>query len=257
MSGGSTRNLTVHYVRRQYHCMDNSTGVGVLDKSVALLDSVATGPQSLAHMAAITGIPRATAHRLAVALEHHGLLSRDDQGRFEVGPRLSAWSTARDHRQLLAEESVNLLCDRTGLSAQAYRRLGQQRLCIAAAEPRSGLRDTVPVGSLLTLAAGSGAQVLVAWLPESQISEIVETAMYTAADLAIVRQRGWAHSVSQREAGVASMSAPVFDDHGTVVMAVSLSGPSDRLEHADDEHRDQLLSEVARLSAGLTALPLG
>ncbi len=54
------------------------------------------------------------------------------------------------------------------MSAQVYRRSGDRRLCIAAAEPAAGLRDTVPVGSLLTLRAGSAAQVLVAWLPAEE-----------------------------------------------------------------------------------------
>ena len=50
-------------------------------------------------------------------------------------------------------------------SAQVYRRQGQGRLCIAAAEPAAGLRDNVPVGSILTMNAGSAAQVLTAWQP--------------------------------------------------------------------------------------------
>ena len=44
-----------------------------------------------------------------------------------------------------------------------------------------------------------------------------------------MRRRGWAASVGEREAGVASVSAPVFDGPGTVVAAVSVSGPIDRL----------------------------
>ncbi|HMC71710.1 MAG TPA: IclR family transcriptional regulator C-terminal domain-containing protein, partial [Mycobacteriales bacterium] len=40
---------------------------------------------------------------------------------------------------------------------------------------------------------------------------------------------GWASSVAEREAGVASVSAPVFDASGAVVAAVSVSGPIDRL----------------------------
>jgi DNA-binding IclR family transcriptional regulator len=44
-----------------------------------------------------------------------------------------------------------------------------------------------------------------------------------------VRSRGWAASVAEREAGVASVSAPVRDRSGTVVAALSVSGPIDRL----------------------------
>ena len=63
--------------------------VGVLDKSMTVLDAVASTPAgdgaSLAHLVAATGLPRATVHRLAVALEGHGLLRRDDDGLLRAG----------------------------------------------------------------------------------------------------------------------------------------------------------------------------
>ena len=70
--------------------MDIVTGVGVLDKAVHVLRAVAEGPRSLHALQTATGLPRATAHRLAVALEEHGLLRRDDEGRFDLGPELAA-----------------------------------------------------------------------------------------------------------------------------------------------------------------------
>ena len=51
-----------------------------------------------------------------------------------------------------------------------------------------------------------------------------------ARTLAEVRRRGWAQSVAERESGVASVSAPVRDAAGTVVAAVSVSGPVERRE---------------------------
>ena len=49
------------------------SGIGVVDKSVAILECVAAAPVALAGLVEVTGLPRATAHRLAVALEAHGL----------------------------------------------------------------------------------------------------------------------------------------------------------------------------------------
>lgn len=232
--------------------MEHSSGVGVVDKVVTLLDQIATGPRSLVQLTEVTGLPRATAHRLAVALEHLGVLARDDAGRFVFGPRMSEWGTATDELRMLADESVHILRDRTGLSAQAYRRLGDERRCIAAAEPRSGLRDGVPVGTQLTLRAGSGAQVLMAWLAPPDRDRLLTGAAFTADDLAAVRRRGWAHSVGQRASGVASISAPVFGPGGQVLMALSLSGPMDSLSSPDAGQCDHLLSEAARLSAVLS-----
>src|SRR5690606_20223831 len=93
----------------------------------------------------------------------------------------------------------------------------------------AGLRDTVPIGSRLPLTAGSAAKVLVAWSdPELQRSVLAE-AVYNERTLADVRKRGWAQSAGERAAGVASISAPVRDQQGAVLAAISVSGPIDRM----------------------------
>ena len=111
----------------------------------------------------------------------------------------------------------------TGESVQLYRREGDHRVCVAAAEPPSGLRDTVPVGSRLPMTAGSGAKVLAAWADPRADSFFSDRA------LADVRKRGWAQSAGERAAGVASVSAPLRDANGDVVAAISVSGPIDRM----------------------------
>lgn len=121
------------------------------------------------------------------------------------------------------------LRDRTGESVQVYRADGLSRICIAVAEPISGLRDTVPLGALLPMGAGSGAKVLTAWADPSTIRAVLADASFTERTLAEVRRRGWAQSVAEREPGVASVSAPVRDSHGTVIAAVSVSGPVERI----------------------------
>ena len=69
--------------------MEHDSGVGVLDKAVRVLDALESGPAALAELVDRTGLPRATAHRLAVALEVHRLVARDAAGRFALGPRLA------------------------------------------------------------------------------------------------------------------------------------------------------------------------
>lgn len=229
--------------------MEQSSGVGVVDKTVALLDAVAAGPCTLAVLVARTGIPRPTAHRLAVALEHHGVLTRDPAGRFGLGHRLVEWGVGADPLLPRARHAVTVLRDRTGLSAQVYRRAGDRRLCVASAEPASGLRDSVPVGAALSMQAGSGAQALVAWLPTADRRLALRGAAFTAADLERTRARGYAHSLGQREPGVASVSAPVRDGSGAVVAAVSVSGPLDRLRRPDRAQIDALLEAAAALGA--------
>lgn len=54
--------------------MDESSGVGVLDKAALVLAALETGPASLAGLVQMTGLARPTAHRLARALEHLSLI---------------------------------------------------------------------------------------------------------------------------------------------------------------------------------------
>jgi DNA-binding IclR family transcriptional regulator len=229
--------------------VEQTSGVGVLDKSVSVLEAVRAGATSLTDLTSVTGLSRATAHRLAVALEVHRLLRRDRAGRWLVGPRLAelAGGTASDPLLERAGPVLGRLRDGTGESAQLYRRTGDARVCVAAAERRSGLRDTVPVGTVLPLTAGSAAQVLVAWDPEGVLPE---DAAYTPRGLAEVRRRGWAASVGEREAGVASVSAPVRGADGAVVAAVSVSGPIERLGRSPGRlHGAAVLAAAAELSA--------
>jgi DNA-binding IclR family transcriptional regulator len=211
--------------------MTQRSSVGVLDKAVAVLGSIAAGPLSLAELVERSRLSRPTAYRLAVALEVHGYVERDSQGRFGIGPavvRLAAGART-DALERAAGPVLDQLCETTNESAQLYRRAGGVRRCVAAAERSSGLRDTVPVGSELPMTAGSAAQVLLAWAPDEDAAAVTAGARFTLATLATVRRRGWAASVAEREPGVASVSAPVLGSHGEVVAAVSVSGPIDRL----------------------------
>ena len=210
--------------------MRQHSGIGVLDKAVAVLYAVAEQPCGLNDLCERTGLPRATAHRLAVGLETHRLLARNGDGAWRPGPALGELAAGAADPLLEAASSIlPRLREITGESVQLYCRDGSQRVCVAALEPPAGLRDTVPIGSRLPLTAGSAAKVLVAWAdPELQRSMLTE-AVYNERTLADVRKRGWAQSAGERAAGVASISAPVRDQQGAVVAAISVSGPIDRM----------------------------
>ena len=241
-------------VRRQYHDMDNTSGVGVLDKAATVLGALEAGPLTLAGLVQATGLARPTAHRLATALEHHRLVARDLQGRFVLGPRLAELATAAGEDRLLAAAGPVLTALRaaTGASCQLYRRQAEQRICVAAAERLSGLRDTVPLGAVLTMHAGSAAQVLLAWEEPERMHRGLMGAKFNATALAGVRRRGWAQSVSERELGVASVSAPVRGPAGRVVAAVSVSGPMERLGRAPGRlHAQAVVTAAARLTDAL------
>ena len=99
-----------------------------------------------------------------------------------LGPRIAELASAAGEDRLLAVAQPVLvqLRDLTGESAQLYRRQADIRVCVAAAERASGLRDTVPVGAALPMTAGSAAQVLLAWEEAERMHRGLRGAKFTA-----------------------------------------------------------------------------
>ena len=192
----------------------------MLDKAIAVLDAVEEGPLTLAGLVDATGLSRATAHRLAVALEVHRLLGRDGASRFTLGPRLTSVDLPA-----LARPALETLRDTTGESVQLYVRRGERRLCVASLESPHGLRTIVPIGVALPLHVGSAGKVL--------------------RDDPGIGRGGWAESVEERERGVASVSAPVRDGQGRIVAAVSVSGPVERTTRAPGRRYARAVLEAA------------
>jgi DNA-binding IclR family transcriptional regulator len=190
------------------------SGVGVLDKAMIVLDAVTVEPLGLAALCEATDLPRATAYRLAVALESHGLVRRLDDGRFTLGLRLIGLGRAATTGfplAVLARPILDSLRDETGESVQFYVAEGDGRRCVVSLQSPHGLRWIVPEGVLLPMEKGSAGRAL-------------------AGD---VGKTGWAESVEERERGVCSVSAPIYAQDGSdaerIIGALSVSGPVERL----------------------------
>jgi DNA-binding IclR family transcriptional regulator len=215
---------------------DTIPGVAVLGKAVALLDHLAAaGPTNLSGLVEALGMPRATAHRLASALKSYGLVEKSPDGAYRLGARLvelgrlaSQW---RPSLASAAAPALERLRDQTGESVQLFVAEGGRRVCIASLESPHSLRTIVAVGAVLPLDKGSAGKVL-------------------RGDIGTL-SAGWAESVEEREVGVASVSAPVYLD-GTVVAAVSVSGPVERTTRSPGERYAGYVVEAAmQVSAAL------
>ena len=205
--------------------MDIVSGVGVIDKGVAILQTLAEGPLDLVALQHATDLPRATAHRLVVALETHHLVRRDAAGRFCLGFELIRLGrVAADEFPIaeLATPALTALRNSTGESVQLFVREHDTRRCVVSLQSDHALQWLVPVGAVLPLGAGSAGKVL--------------------GDTALAR----AESVEEREKGVASVSAAVVDRRGAIVAAVSISGPVERLTRTPGRKFGAAVAEAAR-----------
>ncbi len=212
------------------------SGVGVLDKSMAVLEAVAAadGPLSLADLVDASGLTRATAHRVAVALVTHGMLRRTGDGRFALGLRLIPLGRAAAADWPLvdaAHPALEALRTTTGESVQLYVRDGDERVCVASLHSDHELRTIVEEGARLPLGKGSAGRILAG----------------SEAD----GPGGWTASAGERAAGVGSVSAPVMAD-GALVAAVGISGPLGRLgPDAGPRHGPAVVQAAASIAAAL------
>ncbi len=193
-----------------------------MDKAVVILDALEAKPLDLADLVRATGLSRATTHRLALALQRHGFVRRDESGRFDLGPRLATRSLEQVARPALED-----LRDATGESVQLYVARDGKRLCLVSLESPHSLRTIVPVGAVLPVERGSAGKVL-SGEPDAA-------------------RKGWAESVEEREKGVASVSAPVRrGDNDAIVAVVSVSGPVERTTRSPGRRYAQDVMAAAR-----------
>lgn len=213
--------------------LNPDSGIKVLDRAILILRTATARPANLSELCEATQLPRATAHRLATALEAHRLLARNAEGRWGPGSGLSELSPGSTDRIIqVGTPIMRSLMNATGESVQIYRLTGDVRTCIASIEPPTGLRNTVPVGARMSLLGGSAAQILVALSPgldPAAREAILREASYSPADIEKVRRTDIAESVGERDTALASVAVPIRDRHG-VVAALSISGPVERMK---------------------------
>lgn len=217
-----------------------------VDRAVELLHAVAdTAPagEPVATLAERCGINRATAWRLLATLEHHGLVERDRaSGRYRMGytvERLAATAgvdglVRRAHpvvERLAAEtgETVNLAVPRHG-----------ELTYVDEVVPQAVLSARW-LGRAAPPHATSTGKALLAWLPEERLADLLPSSphRYTdttitdpaalRAELAGVRERGYAMSVGEMEPSLFGVSAAVRGPRGAPVAVLSIWGPRDRV----------------------------
>ena len=241
--------------------MSSPSGTQAVDRAARLLTEVVHAPGSVTftELAAATGLAKSTTSRLLLALERNGLIRRDQAGRFAPGEVFIrfAWrggaeagliEVAQPYLDSLGEttgETINLGVERDGMVEQ-----------IAQVDSTYVIGATNWVGRPVPLHCAALGKVLLAHgaahLPSGRLERralrTVTSRTALSAELAAVRERGYAITDGELEPGLVAIAAPVFHDGGAVVAALSVSGPATRLT------ADRLADVAAECTAQAAAL---
>ena len=243
--------------------------VGVLDKVMAILHAFPSGATTLQppELAARLDMSQPTAYRLMKDMATHGLLEHDAGG-YRLGVvLLHLGARVADALDLnnRARPQLRWLRDETSENAELHLLHGTTRVPVEVVVSPQNLRPMGQVGVPFPVHVGASAKVLLAWLPEQERRSLSLASHRADPDarpfdiesweqeLAETRERGWADSDGEREAGVSAIAAPIRNHTGTVVAAIVVSGPSSRLTAltAREVARRAAVEAAARTSAAI------
>lgn len=216
-----------------------------VDRALAILDLLARrGEAGVTEIAAELDVHKSTAFRLVGALENRQLVEQvSDRGKYRLGfgiIRLAGATTATldlpraaqavcERLAVELDETVNIAVLDTGAATNITQSYGS-----AAVTTRNWIGQRTP------LHATSSGKILLAWADEQVLEDALDTLeRYTPntvtsrskllAELQLTRERGWASTNEELEVGLNAVAAPIRGADGSVVAAVSVSGPAYRL----------------------------
>jgi DNA-binding IclR family transcriptional regulator len=241
------------------------------DRVLRLLECFAPHEKdmSLGEIAERVGLPKSSVHRLLATLVAHGFVERNDNTRrYRLGIRLFELGSAAIHERGLhnaAHPVLELLSTGTGETCHLAVLSAGEAVYVYKVDGPASIIMSSRVGGRAPCHATSIGKVLAAWAREDVLSQILERPMppYTAstitsvpayeAELARVRERGYALDLEEFEEGLRCIAAPVRDQTAQVVSALGIAGPRRRL---DDSQLDRLAAEVVK-AANLLSRNLG
>ncbi len=202
----------------------------------------AKGEKGPTALAAELGLDKSTVLRLLYTMERKGFVEENPETqRYRLGPKvlsLAGRFLSENELSNIGFPEVERLRDLTGETASIYIRSGFERICVQRLEGTNSVRIFVRLGQRLPMYAGAASQILTAFMPEAEKRDFTARMPCPAgfdreAWLSLldrVRKEGYAISYGQRHPEIAAVAAPIFGRADHLVAALSLSGPSTRLD---------------------------
>ena len=204
----------------------------------------AGAPRGVTGIASELGISKAVVHRILTSLLQRDLVTMDATTRlYSLGPSVlelaAAYRSQLDIR-VLATETMRDLVATTGETSTLSILHNDRRVYVDQVTPNREVRMTVEVGASFPLHAGASSKAFLAWLPDDKQLGCLASPLEPLTDATIVdpqelrrelsriRQQGFAVSLGERQAGAASVAAPLLDEQLSPVAVLSVCGPLQR-----------------------------
>ncbi|AGB36943.1 IclR family transcriptional regulator [Natronococcus occultus] len=207
------------------------------------------------------GLAKSTVYRHVKTLEARELLVRDGDT-YRIGMRFLDYGVYVRNRHPLYEfvqPKVDELADETDEKVWCVIEEHGVGVHIYGAEGRHSVRTHARIGKRTPLHQFAAGKAILANLPDERVEEIVDrrglaaTTDRTITDrselaeqLATIRKRGYAFNREESVRGVHAVGAPIRDESGTAIGAISVAGPANRLRG------DRLTDELPALLLGAT-----
>ena len=218
-----------------------------VDRAVAILEILARdGEAGVTEVARELDVHKSTASRLLAALDRRELVTQDTaRGKFRLGVGIVRLAGAASRKLDVVQESrpvCRALAQEVGETVNLAILSGRDALYLDQVAGPAALSPHNWAGQRIPLHATSDGKVLLAYLPEAELTACLGTAagpLHRTAPitdlaefgelLAEVRRRGFATAVEELEAGLTAIAVPVRNAEGNVIASISASGPSFRI----------------------------
>jgi len=250
----------------------DSGQVQSLTRALAILDTLAetTDGMTLSDVAQIVGLAPSTAHRLLTTLESRRFVRfLAGEGLWQVGVQSFVVGQAfRRSRDVVtfARPQMRQLMEASGETANLYIEEGGEAVCMAQVESRQMMRAIARPGGRVKLHCSGAGKAMLAYLPAEEIARILQshglsratektldTPKRLKADLEAVRARGFAIDDEEHAVGLRCVAAAVLDEEGRPLAALSVSGPSARI----DETAVSMVGGLVRRAAAFVTEVVG
>src|SRR6478735_2897528 len=233
--------------------MSNNPGsLRSVERAISVLEVLAArGEAGVTDVASEIAVHKSTAFRLLGALEGGGLVEQTGhRGKYRLGFGLIPLAGAVSDRLDVVQQG-RAVCTRlaTELGETVNVAVLRDHFVVNVDQARGPSQVATHnwIGQLTPLHCTSSGKVLLAHLDPAPRADTAAARL--EEQLARVRETGYATAVEEYEVGLNAVAAPVFDRSGQVIAAVSVSGPSYRLDEQRIRHVvGPLLASTAEIS---------